>query len=130
MKKVGILPNLEKDKNFVITKRLIKHLLHENCEPMLTNQTAILANLELYAKEEEEIYQNADFLISLGGDGTLLGVGRRSAMYGKPILGINLGNLGFLTAEEKDFAECVIDKVLKGEYSKIGRASCRERVSA
>ncbi len=117
MKKVGILPNLEKDKNFRITKRLIQHLLHENCEPMLTNQTAALASLELYAKEEEEIYQNAEFLISLGGDGTLLGVGRRSAKYGKPILGINLGNLGFLTAEEKDFAECAIDKVLKGEYS-------------
>ncbi len=117
MKRVGILPNIEKDKDFTVTKRLIKHLLHKNCEPMLTSQTATLSHLELYAQEEEEIYKNADFLISLGGDGTLLGVGRRSAKYSKPILGINLGNLGFLTAEEKDVAESAIDKVLQGQYT-------------
>ncbi|MCI9354179.1 MAG: NAD(+)/NADH kinase [Eubacterium sp.] len=115
MKKVAILPNLEKDKQFTVTKRLVNYLLHKNCEPMLTKKTAEMSNLELYGKEEEQIYQNADFLISLGGDGTLLGVGRRSAKYGKPILGINLGHLGFLTAEEKDYAECAIDRVLEGD---------------
>ncbi len=115
MKKVGVLPNIEKDREFTITKRLINHLLHKNCEPMLTTGIASMAKLELYGKEEEEIYKDADFLISLGGDGTLLGVGRRSAKYGKPILGINLGHLGFLTAEEKDFSERAIDKVLEGD---------------
>lgn len=115
MKKVGVLPNIEKDREFTITKRLINHLLHKNCEPMLTTGIAAMAKLELYGKEEEEIYKDADFLISLGGDGTLLGVGRRSAKYGKPILGINLGHLGFLTAEEKDYSECAIDKVLEGD---------------
>ena len=117
MKRVGILPNLEKDKKFSVTKKLITYLLNQNCEPMLTKKTAEMAHLQLYAKEEEEVYEKADFLISLGGDGTLLGVGRRAAKYGTPILGINLGNLGFLTAEEKDNAQYAIDTVLQGKYT-------------
>ena len=65
---------------------------------------------------ETELYQNSDLLISLGGDGTLLGIGRRTAKFEKPILGINLGTLGFLTAEDKNYAEAAIDKVLKGDF--------------
>ena len=72
--------------------------------------------MEEYGCLEEELYRDSDFLISLGGDGTLLGVGRKSAPYGTPILGINLGTLGFLTAEEKNHAEYAIDKVLAGDY--------------
>ena len=82
----------------------------------LSEKTAQLAGLELYARKEEELYRYSDFLISLGGDGTLLGVGRKTARYQTPILGINLGTLGFLTAEEKNRAEYAIDNVLHGDY--------------
>jgi NAD+ kinase len=44
-----------------------------------------------------ELCQKVDFLISVGGDGTLLSVVRKSFRYDKPVLGINLGTLGFLT---------------------------------
>ena len=117
MKRVGILPNLAKENSCSVTKNLITYLLEKGCEPMLTKQTAQTLQLECCTQEEEWIYEKADFLISLGGDGTLLGVGRRAAKYGTPILGINLGNLGFLTAEEKDHAQYAIDKVLQGKYT-------------
>lgn len=45
----------------------------------------------------EDLCSEVDFLISVGGDGTLLSVVRRSFKYDKPVLGINLGTLGFLT---------------------------------
>lgn len=45
----------------------------------------------------EELSLKVDFLISVGGDGTLLSVVRRSFRFEKPVLGINLGTLGFLT---------------------------------
>ena len=45
----------------------------------------------------DELCQKVDFLISVGGDGTLLSVVRKSFKYDKPVLGINLGTLGFLT---------------------------------
>lgn len=116
MRKVGLIPNVEKDKNLAVTKRLVRHLQAKGCLPQLSERTAELAGLERYACREEELYCDSDFLISLGGDGTLLGVGRKTARFKTPILGINLGMLGFLTAEEKNRAEAAIDKVLEGNY--------------
>lgn len=116
MKKVAILPNIDKDKGLAVTKRLVHYLVEKGCEPQLSEKVAKLAELPQYAKEEEELFSCSDLLISLGGDGTLLGTGRHTARYEKPILGINLGTLGFLTAEEKNHAELAIDKVLKGDY--------------
>ena len=116
MKKVAILPNVQKDKGLETTKRLVNYLLDKGCEPQLSQEVAELAEMPQLARAEEELYRHSDLLISLGGDGTLLGIGRRTARFDKPILGINLGTLGFLTAEEKTHAEAAIDKVLSGEY--------------
>ena len=116
MKKVAILPNVQKDKGLETTKRLVNYLLDKGCEPQLSQEVAELAEMPQYARAEEDLYRYSDLLISLGGDGTLLGIGRRTARFDKPILGINLGTLGFLTAEEKTHAEAAIDKVLSGEY--------------
>ena len=116
MKKVAILPNVQKDKGLETTKRLVNYLLEKGCEPQLSRTVAELAEMPQYAMEDAELYSHSDLLISLGGDGTLLGIGRRTARFNKPILGINLGTLGFLTAEEKTHAEEAIDKVLNGEF--------------
>ena len=116
MKKVAILPNVDKDKGLETTKRLVNYLLEKGCEPQLSARVAELAELPQYAKEEADLYHHSDLLISLGGDGTLLGIGRKTARFETPILGINLGTLGFLTAEEKTHAEVAIDKVLSGDY--------------
>lgn len=116
MKKVAILPNVEKDEGLAVTKRLVHYLLEKGCQPQLSERVAAQAGFPEFAHGEEMLYHRSDFLISLGGDGTLLGVGRKTARYEKPILGINLGTLGFLTAEEKNNAEAAIDQVLKGDY--------------
>ena len=116
MKKVAILPNVQKDKGLETTKRLVRYLLEKGCEPQLSEEVAERAEMPQYAREEAELYSQSDLLISLGGDGTLLGIGRRTARFEKPILGINLGTLGFLTAEEKNYAEKAIDQVLDGDF--------------
>ena len=59
---------------------------------------------------------NADFAISLGGDGTFL----RTAMFveskGIPILGINIGHLGFMSEIKPEHFEEAIDNILSGSY--------------
>ncbi len=129
MIKVGLIPNIEKDKDLAVTKRLARHLLDKGCIPQLPEKIAELAGLDMYARKEHEIYEHTDFIISLGGDGTLLGVGRRASQFNTPILGVNLGTLGFLTAEEKNRAEYAIDKVLMGAYKKEKRMMLETSIS-
>ena len=58
----------------------------------------------------------SDVLISLGGDGTLLSLVRRSYGSGKPVLGINAGNLGFLADIRLDEVAPFVDRLLAGDY--------------
>ena len=74
----------------------IKSLFEEaNIEIYLEDNSANMISLSGYSLDE--LCQKVDFLISVGGDGTLLSVVRKSFKYDKPVLGINLGTLGFLT---------------------------------
>ncbi len=63
-----------------------------------------------------EMCEISDFLISLGGDGTLLSLVRRSYGHHKAVLGINAGNLGFLADISIDEVELFFDNLLKGDY--------------
>jgi NAD+ kinase len=58
----------------------------------------------------------ADMLISLGGDGTMLRVGRIGAFKSQPVLGINLGRLGFIVDVQPDEWRDVVERILRGEY--------------
>ncbi len=67
-------------------------------------------------KEEDELFTETDLILTLGGDGTLLGVGRRCKKNAAPIFGINLGKLGFITEFSRhDFYE-QLEKVLAGNF--------------
>lgn len=64
----------------------------------------------------EEMCTKADFLVSLGGDGTLLSLVRRSYGHHKPVVGINAGNLGFLADITIDDVDAFLGRLLAGEY--------------
>jgi NAD+ kinase len=64
----------------------------------------------------DEMCEKSDFLISLGGDGTLLSLVRRSYGHQKPVLGINAGNLGFLADVSIDEVGLFFDNLLLGDY--------------
>ena len=63
-----------------------------------------------------EMCEASDFLVSLGGDGTLLSLVRRSYGYKKPVVGINAGNLGFLADITIDDVDNFLDQLFKGVY--------------
>ncbi|GLG00979.1 NAD kinase [Alicyclobacillus hesperidum subsp. aegles] len=60
--------------------------------------------------------KTAELAIVLGGDGTLLGVARQLAPYHIPLLGINVGHLGFLTESEPSQLEPAIRRIVAGDY--------------
>jgi NAD+ kinase len=57
-----------------------------------------------------------DFLISVGGDGTMIAASKISAHRGIPVVGINLGNVGFITSLEVNSCKTELIKILQGEY--------------
>lgn len=75
----------------------IKTIFEEhNIEVLLEKESADTIKMSS-GIEFEELCQKCDFLVTLGGDGTLISVARRSFKYQKAVMGINLGTLGFLT---------------------------------
>ncbi|MDE7164570.1 MAG: NAD(+)/NADH kinase [Clostridiales bacterium] len=57
-----------------------------------------------------------DFIISVGGDGTILRIAKDSAKYGVPILGINMGTVGFLTETEPKDISVALKKLKERDY--------------
>jgi len=77
----------------------------------------------------EELYSRAEMLIVLGGDGTLLDAARFAAPKGKPILGLNMGHLGYMT--ELELAELpLLERLFSGEYEIDERAMLAVQVKA
>lgn len=73
------------------------------------------------AEDEQSFVNNADAIISLGGDGTFLSVAHLCRFTEKPIIGVNLGDLGFLTDIGVDALEENLMKIRDGEYRTISR---------
>ena len=91
----------------------------------ISNYTNILTELENALLEKEVDFQifelesmenYGDFTIVIGGDGTLLRVARFYSEWKTPVLGINLGRLGFLSQEINKNINIFLDAILKGDY--------------
>ncbi len=115
MKNIAIFPNTDRDKNLTSTKEVVelvkasgKNVLMDVC---FQNAIAGVEFLPMSA-----IMERADLIVALGGDGTILKIVKDAAEANVPIVGINLGHLGFLTQAEKDDLS-VFEKVFNGEFS-------------
>lgn len=117
MTKFGIIINKVKDKDFKFTTELIRLLQKLNCEFYLTDEIAKSIHLEKLALTEKELYKLCDIIIAIGGDGTMLSVSRNVMKYGVPILGINMGHLGFITEVETKDVFTALQKVIANDYN-------------
>jgi NAD+ kinase len=71
--------------------------------------------------DRAELARRADLIVALGGDGTLLSVARAAGTRSVPILGVNLGRLGFLTEINIDELFPALDKMLSGDLQVVSR---------
>ena len=105
--KIGIHYNIDKDSDFSKTRSVIKKLELKDFDVYLTEK------IDGYKIVGEDIEMaNLDCLIVLGGDGTILSSSKLVLEYDVAILGINLGNVGFLTSYEYDEVDDAIEALL------------------
>lgn len=87
-----------------------------------------LAHKSVYVyKTPDEIYSEAELVLVIGGDGSMLEAARRAAKNGIPVLGINMGRVGYMTELELTELE-LLDKVFGGEYRLDERAMLSVRI--
>ncbi len=86
--------------------------------PFVSNQIGADA---IVSPSEYEFLQSSDAIVSVGGDGTFLSVAHICQFTEKPIIGVNLGGLGFLTDISPDEIESTLDKIQSGQFSTISR---------
>lgn len=112
MKTIGIFSNFRKD---------VDHLGAAKVYEMLKNDYEVICAQDIGVKgiktvSKEDFVKMAECVIVLGGDGTILNVARMVCKHNIPILGINMGNLGFLAEVEKKNLETSIQKFMAGDY--------------
>jgi NAD+ kinase len=138
LRKILILPNLAKPMALELTGNLIHSLKNHGFEPLLEKQIADTPECATVNLEMPEVWRELDLVIVLGGDGSMLSAARQIYPHQVPLLGINLGHLGFLTRIESQRIDQALDDLQKGNYQLedrcmlkgevIRRGSCQKKV--
>jgi NAD+ kinase len=115
MKKIGIISKPRKQEAGAIILGLCSWMEKRGIEPILDGETASLVGRTSPYKKEE-IPEKVEMILVLGGDGTLISVARLVGEAGPPILGVNLGSLGFLTEITLDEIYPTLERILSGDY--------------
>ena len=108
----------------------IAHFLHtQGCEVMFEHDTAHNMGITGYPMlDVTGIGAQCDLALVVGGDGTMLGIGRQLAHLGVPLIGINQGRLGFMTDIPYGNFAATLAPMLRGEYEEDHRSLMQARV--
>lgn len=99
------------------------------CEVFLEASTARhLDHTDYPALDVDALGTGCDVCVVLGGDGTMLGMGRRMAEFDVPLIGINQGRLGFITDIALDQFKTILAPILAGDYVEERRSLIQARV--
>jgi NAD+ kinase len=125
--KVGIIGKKDNSEVIKLAKLLIEKFGSQGVEVFLEDELAVLADHENSIKAEK-IHEKSDVVIVLGGDGTFLGVSRNLSGTDIPVVGINMGKLGFLTEVTREEALELVGIIAKGTYDVETRDMITARV--
>ncbi len=113
MMNIAVIPNIHKDMGLVTTKRVIR-AIGKNANVLMDS----MYNTGQFEARFSagNVLESADAVIVLGGDGTILQVASECAKSEIPILGINLGRIGFMSEVEEEEVENAVGRLLAGDY--------------
>ena len=113
MKKIAVIPNYTKDTEYIYTKRLCD-FLKGKAQVFMQEKDKIDG---IYAEfVSGDVFKGIDAAIVLGGDGTMIRVADACSEKGIPVMGINLGKVGFLTEVETCDMESACERLLLDDF--------------
>ena len=117
MKNVAVIPTIRKEKDAFYTEQTIARFLQNGATVWMEDafKEESYAAGAIFAPANT-VYQNSDLIVVLGGDGSILRAAQNALQYDIPLLGINLGRLGYMAELEKDEL-ALIDAIYTGQYS-------------
>jgi NAD+ kinase len=116
MRTVGIVVKRERAQAVELARDLVAWLSRHDLAPLVETDSAARSGA-VSAASKADMIARADLIVVLGGDGTLLSVARLMRERAVPILGVNLGGLGFLTAVTIDELMPMMERIVAGNYS-------------
>jgi NAD+ kinase len=126
IRSVGLVVKRDRPEALEIAGTLAQWLHERRKRPLAEPWAAELIGAEPVSRED--LVRHADLIVVLGGDGTLLGIARMIGQRETPILGINLGGLGFLTEANTGEAKQALERVLAGDYETDRRITLEAEV--
>lgn len=113
MKRIGIIAKKGEPEAIKAVRDFLGRLKGRKCEFFIEQEVASALRMKGHARED--IPLNSDIIVVFGGDGTLLSVARMIGNMDVPILGVNLGGLGFITELARDEIKDNIDMIFSEE---------------
>jgi len=116
MKTVGIIVNTSKPKAATVAIEVKNWLKNSQITSLIPDEQASELNISSEGYTQEQVVDMSDALIVLGGDGTILRAAHIPHVDNVPILGVNLGHLGYLTEVAIDELYPALNNLLLGNY--------------
>lgn len=116
MLRIGLVPNLRKERAAGATREVVAGLERRGVHVLLPTAEAGEVGRPDLGVPASTLAGEIELAVVLGGDGTLLTAAKPLAAAGRPILGINLGHLGFLAEVEMGEVDEALDRLVRGEY--------------
>jgi len=120
-KTIGLIAHTEKTGVAKLARDVIREFKERSLEVIVENETAKVAKQKA-GGSIVQIAQRSDLIVVLGGDGTILNVVAMAGKNLKPIFGINVGSLGFLTCVNSSAYREAVDAIVSGRISYSKRA--------
>lgn len=114
--KFGLIANLKRAGAREAIDAILRWADKSKNQVVLCDELKAISGNGISFSARDEIASNVDILVSMGGDGTLLASARAVRDTGTPLLGINLGSLGFLTQLTPQQLLPALDAICKGDY--------------
>jgi NAD+ kinase len=120
---IGIAANLTKVDIFHVISVLTNKLEEHKIDYLLSD--SLLVHSAKFEKripksrftKDKILYKKSDLMVSIGGDGTMLDTAYKARFYDKPVLGVNLGKMGFLAEVNIDQIDFLINAIINKSYS-------------